>query len=66
VGFDIDDFAWSQHAFVLEMIDRAAPKHRREALDDDPPFVQAQLQVLRHLVGQYQVSYVEPNKTWRL
>lgn len=43
VGFDINDFAWSQHtfgeqhAFVLEMIDCAASKHRWEALDYAPP-----------------------------
>jgi hypothetical protein len=71
VGFDIDDLAWSQvgfakqHTFVLQMIDGAANKQRWDVLDYDPPFVQANLHILRRLVEQYSVDYVQADKAWQ-
>ena len=70
VGFDLDQIAWEsgrfaeQQAFVLAIIDRAIERHRWELLDYDPPFVQDQLRVLRSLVEQYQVEFVEGLRQW--
>lgn len=70
VGFDLDEIAWDretfleQKAFFLKMIDTALARHRWEALDYDPPFVEGQLKEFRALIENYQLEFVEPNKVW--
>ena len=70
VGFDLDDIAWNretfleQKAFFLKMIDTALTRHRWNALDYDPPFVEGQLKQLRTMVENYRLEFVEPGKEW--
>jgi hypothetical protein len=70
VGFDLDEIAWNkedfteQKDFFLKMIDTALTRHRWNALDYDPPFAAGDLAELRHLVENYVIEFVEPDKEW--